>query len=200
MRHPRDNRLYTSSGRTRRIAAYTLDRLERDPAIAPEQLARPGLQAGIVEALIVEMPVHAVEPRRDPAAAGFEEPDADLRMLLADAAPDHRETGQHHLHCVRDDVLGGAPLEAVDAHGRHAARGAFMEADREIEVFRRRPERFEIGAVDHLTVIGIGPQKAAPEAKLLLGEAHFGDRQLDILQWQHRDAEQPIGIRFAVIG
>src|SRR5437588_6835745 len=29
----------------------TLDRLERDPAIAPEQLARPGLQAGIVEAL-----------------------------------------------------------------------------------------------------------------------------------------------------
>jgi hypothetical protein len=30
----------------------TLDRLERDPAIAPEQLARPGLQAGIVEALI----------------------------------------------------------------------------------------------------------------------------------------------------
>ena len=28
------------------------DRLERDPAIAPEQLARTGLQAGIVEALM----------------------------------------------------------------------------------------------------------------------------------------------------
>src|SRR6202140_5023725 len=29
-----------------------LDRLEGDPAIAPEQIARPGLQAGIVEPLI----------------------------------------------------------------------------------------------------------------------------------------------------
>jgi len=46
-----------------------LDRLKRDPAIASEQIARPGLEAGIVEALVVEMPVHAVEPRCDPAAA-----------------------------------------------------------------------------------------------------------------------------------
>src|SRR5881392_3367347 len=49
----------------------TLDRLERDPAIALEQFARPRLEAGIVEALIVEMPIHPVEPRRDPAAARF---------------------------------------------------------------------------------------------------------------------------------
>jgi hypothetical protein len=45
------------------------DRLERDPTIAPEQVARPGLQTGIVEALIVEMAVHSVEPRCDSAAA-----------------------------------------------------------------------------------------------------------------------------------
>src|SRR5438132_12054609 len=57
-----------------------LDRLERDPAIAPEEVARPDLQTGIVEALIVEMAVHTVEPRRDPAAAGFEESDAQFRM------------------------------------------------------------------------------------------------------------------------
>src|SRR5882724_10795237 len=77
-----------------------LDRLERDPAIALEQLAWPRLEAGIVEPLVVEMAVHAVEPRRDPAAAGLKKADADLRVLLADPAPDHRETGQHHLHRV----------------------------------------------------------------------------------------------------
>jgi len=56
-----------------------LDRLERDPAIALEQLARPYLRGRVVEALVVEMPVHAVEPRRDPAAARFEEGNAQPR-------------------------------------------------------------------------------------------------------------------------
>src|SRR5215471_8983177 len=46
----------------------TLDRFERDPAIAAEQLAGTRLEAGIVESLVVEMAVHPVEPRRDPAA------------------------------------------------------------------------------------------------------------------------------------
>src|SRR6516165_5006074 len=50
-----------------------LDRLERDPAIAPEQLAGAGFEAGIVEPLVVEMTVHAIEPRRDPAAARLQE-------------------------------------------------------------------------------------------------------------------------------
>jgi len=44
-----------------------LDRLERDPAIAPEELARARREPGIVEPLIVEMSVHPVEPGRDPA-------------------------------------------------------------------------------------------------------------------------------------
>src|SRR5204862_5271698 len=39
-----------------------LDRLERDPAIALEQFAGPRRQTGIIEALIVEMAVHPVEP------------------------------------------------------------------------------------------------------------------------------------------
>ena len=52
------------------------DRLEGDPAIALEKLARPRLQSGVIEALIVEMTVHAVEPGRHPTAAGFEETDA----------------------------------------------------------------------------------------------------------------------------
>src|SRR5262245_14053491 len=53
-----------------------LDRLERDPAIALEQLARPHLRRGLVEAQVIEVAVHAVEPRRDPAAARLEKRDA----------------------------------------------------------------------------------------------------------------------------
>src|SRR2546426_11424202 len=50
-----------------RDAAF--DRLERGPAIALEQLARPRLRRRLVEALVVEVPVHAVEARPDPATA-----------------------------------------------------------------------------------------------------------------------------------
>src|ERR1700732_4294619 len=111
-----------------------LDRLERDPAIALEQLAWPRLEAGIVEALVVEVAVHAVEPRCDPAAARFEKRDPDFRVALAHPAPDHAHAGQHHFHRVADDVLCAAPLETVDADRRHATAAAFMKADREIEV------------------------------------------------------------------
>src|SRR5690348_5047727 len=106
-----------------------LDRLERDPEIALEQFRGPRLQPAVVEALVVEMPVHAVEPRRDPAAAGLEEADANLWMALADTTPDHAHAGQHHLHRMRNDVARAAALKAVDADRRHAAVAAFVEAD-----------------------------------------------------------------------
>src|SRR4029078_1674087 len=98
------------------------------------RLARPLFEAGVVESLVIEVPVHAVEPWRDPAAAGFEKPDAQFRMPLDDAAPDHRKTGEHPLHRVGDDVPRAAPLEAVDADLRHAAAGAFVKPDRKIEI------------------------------------------------------------------
>src|SRR5262249_30947135 len=102
-----------------------LDRLEGDPAISLKQLAPPGLEAGIVQALVVEMPVHAVEPWRDPAAARFEETDPQFRVALDDPAPDHAHAGEHHLHSMRDDVLRAAARETVDPDRRHAAVAAF---------------------------------------------------------------------------
>src|SRR5882724_1065494 len=59
-----------------------LDGLERDPAVALEQLARAHREPGIVEALVVEVAVHSVEPRRDPPAARLEEGDASFRMTI----------------------------------------------------------------------------------------------------------------------
>src|ERR1700730_7238467 len=137
------------------------DRFERNPAITLEEFARPRLQVRIVEELIIEMAVHAVEPRRDPAATRLQERDADLRVPLAHPAPDHRKAGQHHLHRVRHDVPGGAALETVDADRWHAARTAFMEPDRHVELPRSRPERLVIGVVDHLVVVRGWAQEGA---------------------------------------
>src|SRR5262245_9022658 len=72
-------------------AQAALDRLERDPAVTLEQLCGTDRESRVVEALVVEVAVHAVEPGRDPPAAAFEEAHADLRILLAHAAPDHAQ-------------------------------------------------------------------------------------------------------------
>src|SRR5467141_1716432 len=125
----------------------SLDRLEGNPAIAAEQIARTCLQPGIIEALIVEMAVHPIEPRCDPASSRLEETDAQLRMTLDDAAPDHAHSGEHHLHRVRNDVLSAAPLEAVDADGGHVEARSLMDADRHVELFRLPPEWLVDGIV-----------------------------------------------------
>src|SRR5215470_15817312 len=72
----------------RQYGNAALNRLERDPAIAPEQLAGPCLGCGFVEAVVVKMPVHAVEPGRNPAATRLQERDAQSRVTVDDAAPD----------------------------------------------------------------------------------------------------------------
>src|SRR5439155_1570036 len=63
------------------------------------------------------------------------------------------------------------------------------------------PERLVHRVADHLlAVIRVGPQEPAAHPELFAGEAHLVDRQLDRLHRQHRDAEQPLGVRLAVIG
>src|SRR5207245_1619893 len=154
-----------------------------------EEFAWPRGQTGIVEAPVVEMSVHAVEPGRDPAAARFEKSDTDLRMALAHPAPDHAHAHQHHFHRVRDDVAGAAPLEAIYADGRQAAVGSLVEPDREIQILRDRPKPSVIWVMDHLVIIGVRPQETAAKTELTPGEPHLLDREVDRLHWQHRDAE-----------
>src|SRR3989449_5840077 len=179
-----------------------LDRLERDPAIALEQLARPRLRRGLVEALVIEVPVHAVEPRRDPAAARLEKRDAQSRMTVDDTAPDDTQRHEHHLHRVRDHVARRAVvLEPIDADGRHRVGRSLVEADGDIEVLGHRPERLVHRVADHLlAVIRVGPQEPAAHPELFAGVAHLVDRQVDRLHGQHRDPEKALGIRLAVIG
>jgi hypothetical protein len=145
------------------------------------------------------MAVHAVEPRRDPAAARLEEPDPQIRMALANPAPDHAHAGQHHLHRVRDDMLRAAALETVNANGWHAAVAALVDADRKVEFLGGAPQRLISGVVELSVVVRVGADKAAAKAELLARKPHLGDCVIDRLQRQHRNTEQPVGVRFAVI-
>src|SRR6266850_2196987 len=154
-------------------AQAALDGLERDPAVALEQVARPHRQPGVVEALVVEVTVHAVEPRRDPSAARFQERDPHARMAIADAFPDHAHGGEHHFHRVRDDVLGPAIGEAINADLGHAAAGALVQPDREVELLDFAPEGLVVRVVQHAAVVRIGPQEPGAHAELLpREEAH----------------------------
>src|SRR5712692_8291132 len=51
-----------------------LDWLKGDPAVPLEQLAGPGLQSGVVQPLVVEMAIHAIQPGCDPAPTGLRKP------------------------------------------------------------------------------------------------------------------------------
>src|SRR5262249_43544342 len=155
-----------------------LDRLERDPAIALEELARPGGEAGIVEALIVEVAVHPVEPRGRPAATPFEEPHPPLPKALPDPPPEPPHSGEQHPHRVRDYVLRAAAFKAVDPDGRHVEARTLVNADRHVELFGGIPERLIIRVVEHLVVVWIGPDEGGAEAELLARKVHLLDRQL----------------------
>src|ERR1051326_3608735 len=178
-----------------------LDRLERDPAVALEEFARTRLRGGIVDPVIVEMPVHAIDPRRDPAAARFQKRDAQARVAIDHAAPDHGHRRQHHLHRVRNHVARRAvALEAVDADSGYRIGRALVKADRKAELLGHRPERLVHGIIYHLLpVIRVRPQKAAAHPELFARIAHLLDRKLDRLHRQHRDPEQPVWVRLAVI-
>ncbi len=63
------------------------------------------------------------------------------------------------------------------------------------------PELLVHRVVDHLgAVIRVRPQKAGPETEIAAGELHLLDRVLDRLHRHHRDPEQPVRVRLAVIG
>src|SRR2546425_5804297 len=161
-----------------RDAAF--DRLERNPAVALEQFARPRLRRRLVEPLVIEVPIHTVEPRRDPAAARLEKRDAQSRVTVDDTPPDHAQRDQHHLHGVRDHVARRAVLlEAVDADGRHRVGRSLVKADGEVEILGHRPERLVHPGADPLpSRIRVGPQEPPPPPELFAGGGHLLDPQI----------------------
>jgi len=72
-------------------------------------------------------------------------------------------------------VPGPARLEAIDTDLRHAATGALVEPDGEVELLHLVPERGVVWVVEHPPVVRVGAEKAGAHAKLLLGVAHLLD-------------------------
>ena len=125
----------------------------------------------------------------------------DLGMAIAHALPDHAHRGQHHLHGVRDDVPRAARGEAIHAHLRHAAAGALVQADREVELLRppaRTARSPGDGACDRCTGWGAGTPPRMPSCVRAKRISAIGG--LDRLHREHGHAEEPIGIRTAVVG
>src|SRR2546427_266063 len=103
---------------------------------------------------------------------------------------------------VRVRIIGG-PHDLVwpDVVGQHRVGRSLVKADGEVEVLGHLPERLVHRIADHLlAVIWVRPQEPAAHPELFTGEAHLVDRQLDRLHRQHRDPEQALGVRLAVIG
>ena len=91
-------------------------------------------------------------------------------------------------------------LETIDADGRHRVGRALVEPDGEVEFFGHLPERLVHRVAEHLlAVIRVRPQKPAAHPKRFARVTHLLDREVDRLHRQHRDPEQPVGIRLAVI-
>src|SRR5262245_31704862 len=156
----------------RQIRQTPFDGLERNPALPPEILAGPHAQRGVIEnPSICEVAVHPIKPRRNPASTRLEKSKSHFRKTFADPTPDHAQASQHHLHRVRNDMLGPPSLKALDARRWHAP-GPFMNANSKVEVLRLGPERVVGGMAEHAIVIGIGTQETAAHAQLVTGIAH----------------------------
>ncbi len=91
-------------------------------------------------------------------------------------------------------------FEAIDADLGHAAAGALVQPDREVELLDFAPEGLVVRVVQHAAVVRIGPQEPGAHAELLPREAHLFDGQRDRLHRQHRDAEETVRVGLAVIG
>ncbi len=89
---------------------------------------------------------------------------------------------------MRNDMLGAAVFEPIGADCRVAAE-PLVDADREVEFLRFRPQRIVGAVVELAVVVTIGAH-----------EPHLLDREFHRLHRQHRNAEQPVRVGLAEIG
>src|SRR3989475_12821375 len=144
--------------RLRRVDAGLLVALDRDPALAPEVLARrarevPRLDGATPLAVLVPPPE---EPGR-PAAVALEEGDAEAGVALEDAAHAQADARLHHLERVAHHVTHDPPVESLAGllDVRHLPGATFVEADRHAEALELGPERvvvrvMPVAAVDRV--------------------------------------------------
>src|SRR5262249_12085286 len=102
-----------------RVAYYVLVRIDRDPAVAAEGLARAhGQMEPLVVAELLDALVERPEPPGHPAAAALEERRLEPGVALEDAAGQEASESHHLLERVRDrvrhhEIVHEAPAEVL---------------------------------------------------------------------------------------
>ena len=156
-----------------------------------------GLQTQLAQVLAPgsEVAIHPVEPVRQPARAALEKHDAQLRVPLEHAAEHEPRAGGHLLEGVRHQVQDGGVARALAAERRERVRHALVHGDRNAQRFGALPEGLVAGALDRTPGVGIRTEKRAAKAESCDAALELGDRCVDVVEREQRDADQPLRIR-----
>src|SRR5947209_4444204 len=132
--------------------------LDRDEALPLEVFARRHRQLARVD-VTQPLPVlvHAPEQERHPAAVALEEGHAQPRMALEDAARAEGAGGEHLLDRMGVDVLQHRVGAELLAHLPELRARPLVEAQRDLELLERGPERLVVGIVPVASVDLVRP-------------------------------------------
>ena len=111
-------------------------------------------------------------------------------MAVEDALDDETGQRQHHLERMADDVRRVPGVEAI-AGERRSATAAFVECERDVEVFERGEDPIVVGVVQRPPLRRVGTDHRRPHAARRDGAAQLLFGQRGIVQRHDGDTEQP---------
>src|SRR5438093_2055596 len=165
---------------------------------ASHVLARVTLARGREPAALLDVLVQALEEVGHPADARLEQPDAQPRVALEDAAQHERRRRHHHVegeaHAVDLEVV----VEALRAELREVNTGRTVDAEGDVQLLGRVVEGLQVGMIE-VPGLQCGRDHGGDEAERLR-LAHDLDRRRDILDRDDGDALEPPPVRPAVAG
>src|SRR5215475_535380 len=163
-----------------------LARLAARPALAFEVSARL-LFCDFRSAMpfVLPMLVHSLEPKRHPAAAGFEMGDFQFGKFLQDAVGAKVETGEHLFQWMAGDVATEFAI-TVRAGLFEDGPGAFMNTERHAQIRRDFVDGEVIGAGKSTAAKFIWPPEDTHQTKFLFRVLQFFYSPMWILQRNER--------------
>src|SRR4030095_11427564 len=172
--------------------------LDRHEALPLEVCAGSHRQLGRVDvAEPLPVLVHAPEQERHPAAVALEEGHPQPRMAFEDAARAERAGREHLLDRMRVDVLEHRVGAELLAHLPELRAGPLVEAERDLQLLERGPERLAVGGVPRSAVPLLPPQEHAAEAELAHTPPGLRHGVVDVERRDHAGADQALRVLLA---
>src|SRR5262245_44631844 len=177
-----------------------LARLAACPALALEVSARLVLCAFCsAMPLVLPMLVHSLEPKRHPAAAGFEMGDFQFGKFLQDAVGAKVETGKHLFQRMAGDVAAEFAITVRAGLFEHSA-STFVNTKRHAQIRRDLVDGEVVRARKRTAAEFIWPPEDTHQTKFLFRVLQLCDRPLWILQRNERYTVEALSIIAAVVG